>query len=102
MLASAELRAQNRESHVRTSIDAKRLADFLAKIEAHEVVLLQRQRDIENQIVVYHIEQKPAEVTDTPQPVSREMLHSRRANDATLSRFAPVDLTTLQVYEEFR
>ena len=31
MLASAELREQNRESHVRTPIDAKRLADFLAK-----------------------------------------------------------------------
>src|ERR1700738_1624022 len=31
MLASAELREQNRESHVRTVIDAKRLADFLAK-----------------------------------------------------------------------
>src|SRR6266699_827639 len=32
----------------------------------------------------------------------REMLNSHRANDATLSRFAPIDLTTLQVYEEFR
>jgi hypothetical protein len=41
MLASAELREQNRESHVRTPIDAKRLADFLAKIEAYEAVLLQ-------------------------------------------------------------
>src|SRR2546422_1680319 len=102
MLASAELREQNRESHVRTPIDAKRLADFLAKIEAYEAVLLQRQRDIENQIVVYHIEQKSAEVANTPQPVLQEMLNSHRANDATLSRFAPVDLTTLQVYEEFR
>ena len=102
MLASAELREQNGESHVRTPIDAKRLADFLAKIEAYEAVLLQRQRDIENQIVVYHIEQKSAEVANTPQPVLQEMLNSHRANDATLSRFAPIDLTTLQVYEEFR
>jgi len=94
MLASAEPREQNRESHVRTPIDAKRLADFLAKIEAYEAVLLQRQRDIENQIVVYHIEQKSAEVANTPQPVLQEMLNSHRANDATLSRFAPIDLTT--------
>src|SRR5947209_895696 len=84
-----------------TPIDAKRLADFLAKIEAYEAVLLQRQRDIENQIVVYHMEQKSAEVANTPQPVLQEMLNSHRANDATLSRFAPIDLTTLQVYEEF-
>jgi len=101
-LASAELREQNQKSHVRTPIDAKRLADFLAKIEAHEAVLLQRQRDTENQIVVYRIEQKPSEVANTPQSVLRETLNSRLADDTLASRFAPVDLTTLQVYEEFR
>lgn len=51
---------------------------------------------------VYHIEQKSAEAANTPQRVLQEMLNSHRANDATLSRFAPIDLTTLQVYEEFR
>ena len=101
-LASAELREQARRSHVRTPIDAKRLADFLARIEAHEAVLLQRQRDIENQIVVYHIEQKPLGVADPSQPIALETLTSRQTNDASLSRFAPVDLATLQVYEEFR
>jgi len=89
-------------SHVRTPIDAKRLADFLAKIEAYEAVLLQRQRDTENQIVVYHIEQKPSEAAQTSQPVSREAKSARLTDDAAQSRFAPVDLTTLQVYEEFR
>jgi putative transposase len=101
-LAGAELRKQNRDSHVRTPIDAKRLADFLAKIEAYEVVLLQRQRDTENQIVVYYIEQKPSEAAQTSQPVSREAKSARLTDDAAQSRFAPVDLTTLQVYEEFR
>lgn len=102
ILASAELREQNRDSHVRTPIDAKRLADFLAKIEAYEAVLLQRQRDTENQIVVYHIEQKPSDAVQTSQPVPREAKSARLTNDAAQSRFAPVDLTTLQVYEEFR
>jgi hypothetical protein len=60
-LASSELRAQARLSHTKTPIDAKRLADFLAKIEAHETVLLQRQRDIENQLVLYHIEHPNAQ-----------------------------------------
>jgi hypothetical protein len=41
-LASSELRAQARHSHTRTPIDAKRLADFLVKIEAQEAVLIQR------------------------------------------------------------
>jgi putative transposase len=69
-LASAELRAQNRKSHIRTPIDAKRLADFLAKIEAHETVLLQRQRDIENQVVVYHLEQTREQAAEVPRPAS--------------------------------
>jgi putative transposase len=101
-LASAELRAQNRDSHVRTPIDAKRLADFLAKIEAHEAVLLQRQRDIENQVVLYHIEQTREQAAEVPQPASLGTLHQNDARDSLASLFAPVDLTTLQVYEEYR
>ena len=102
MLASAELREQNRESHVRTPIDAKRLAEFLAKIEAHEAVLLQRQRDIENQVVVYHLEQDRSPAREQPQSVSKDPLPSREAGQTLASPFAPVDLTTLQVYEEYR
>lgn len=101
-LASAELREQARRSHIRTPIDAKRLADFLAKIEAHEAVLIQRQRDIENQVVVYRIEQTRERTSEALQPAS---LDTTRQNDVTTpqaSRFGPIDLTTLQVYEEFR
>jgi hypothetical protein len=102
MLASAELREQNRDSHVRTPIDAKRLADFLAKIEAYEPVLLQRQRDIENQVVVYHIEQNREQAAEVPRPVLMPTLRQNDTAEQMASRFAPVDLTTLQVYEEFR
>src|SRR2546421_2880289 len=102
VLASAEMRAQNRKSHTRLPIDAKRLADFLAKIEAHEAVLLQRQRDTENQIVVYRIEQKESVLLQTKEPVLPEAKSARASDDAAHSRFAPVDLTTLQVYGEFR
>src|SRR6266567_2582110 len=101
-LASAELRAQNRDSHVRTPIDAKRLAEFLAKIEAYEAVLLQRQRDIENQVVVYHMEQNRSQAKDQPRSVSKDSLPQSEAFETLASRFAPVDLTTLQVYEEYR
>src|SRR5260370_40910620 len=75
-LASAELRAQHQHSHVRTPIDAGRLAEFLAKIEAHEAVLLQRQRDIENQVVAYHLAQHRSPPPDHPHPVSTHPLPS--------------------------
>jgi len=101
-LASAELRAQNQHSHVRTPIDAKRLAEFLAKIEAHEAVLLQRQRDIENQVVAYHLEQNRPQTREVPQPGPSGLLQESEAAQQFPSRFAPVDLTTLQAYSEYR
>ena len=87
---------------MRTPIDAKRLADFLAKIEAHEALLLQRQRDIENQVVLYHIEQNQSQAPAGPQPATFSMQRQSEVSSALASRFAPVDLTTLQVYEEYR
>lgn len=103
ILATAELREQNRRSHIRTPIDAKRLADFLAKIEAHEAVLLARQRDIENQAVLYRIEQTKQQARGlAPGEASPRMAHKQRDEDSASSRFAPVDLTTLQTYGEYR
>lgn len=103
ILATTELREQNRRSHLKTPIDAKRLADFLAKIEVHETVLLQRERTIENQAVVYRVEQYPLFPPDTPRSASPGMPNRRLTDDGEpSSRFAPIDLTTLQVYEEYR
>lgn len=102
-LASAELREQNRKSHVRTPIDARRLADFLAKIESHETVLLQRQRDIENQVIVYRIEQTlDHQGGAIPQTAFHAPLRSTDDKESPVERFAPVDLTALQIYEEYR
>lgn len=102
MLASAELREQNRQSHIRTPIDAKRLADFLAKIEAHETVLLQRQRDIENQVVVYRVEQRSPGAVNAAQTGDLSKMDTSLSNEALPPRFPDLDLTKLQVYEEFR
>jgi putative transposase len=82
MLASAELREQARRSHVRTPIDAQRLADFLAKIEAYEAVLLQRQRDIENQLVVYRIEQTHGLAFDLPRSIPSALLNQSEGSSS--------------------
>ncbi|HEY7413755.1 MAG TPA: Mu transposase C-terminal domain-containing protein [Ktedonobacteraceae bacterium] len=100
-LASADVREQNRKSHVRTPIDAGRLADFLAKIEAHEAVLLQRQRDIENQVVIYRMEHQQTPGAEQPQPASHAPVQQHDESSELFSRFASVDLTALQVYEEY-
>jgi putative transposase len=102
LLITAELRALNRRNHVTTPITATRLAAFLAKIEAHEAVLLQRLRDQETRTVLRlidggHHEPAPSGV---PAPLGvREQEARPLAEDTGVS---PVDLATLQVYEEYR
>lgn len=51
MLATAELRKRRQNHAKETSIPGKRLAEFLASAEAHEVVFTQRLQDAEAQDV---------------------------------------------------
>ena len=51
LLATAELRKRQQNHAKETSITGKRLAEFLASAEAHEVVLTQRLQDAEAQDV---------------------------------------------------
>jgi len=51
LLATAELRKRRQNHAKESSITAKRLAEFLASAQAHEVVLLQRLQDVEAQDV---------------------------------------------------
>jgi putative transposase len=52
MLATAELRRQHQDHGRRFAITARRLADFLASLEADEVLLEQRLRDAESRDVL--------------------------------------------------
>ena len=102
LLVTAELRALNRTHHVTTPITARRIATFLAKIEAHEAVLLQRLRDQETRTVLRlidggHHEPAPSGV---PAPLGRREQETRPLTEDT--SVSPVDLATLQVYEEYR
>ncbi len=65
-------------------------------------MLLQRQRDIENQVVLYHMEQNREPSPEVPRLVPKSLLQESETSSAQASRFAPIDLTTLQVYEEYR
>ena len=47
LLAAQEIRQQDKRSAVSTNISAKRLADFIAAVQEHETLLLQRLRDLE-------------------------------------------------------
>ncbi len=102
LLVTAELRACNRKSHVTTPITATRLAAFLADIEAHEAVLLQRLRDQETRAVLQIIDrgQRAPAPGEVPVPLETRQEEARPVAEST--GVSAVDLSTLQVYEEYR
>jgi len=112
-MVSAELR-KSQQNHARgTSVTAKRLADFLASAEAHEVVLTQRQHDLEGRSVLTRMggyrmlpgEQDQTLFDDVP---SASSLVSAQDAVGVLPPREPVqddeedDLENLEEYEEYR
>jgi putative transposase len=91
-LVTETLRQQARLTQQAASITPLRLADFLAKAQAHERVLVQRLRDQEAQgvlaCIAAGVESKPL---DTPTPVQAPVFSAE-----------PVDLSTLPVYQGYR
>ena len=100
-LAAAELRAQNRRTHRTDPITVQRLAAFFAKIEAHEAVLLQRRRDQENRAILWAIEGSSAAAEPGMMPPVLEGAAPPAPAGGARSPLPPVDLTALQVYEEY-
>jgi putative transposase len=102
LLITAELRALNRRNHVTTPITATRIAAFLAKIEAHEAILLQRLRDQETRAVLQGIDGGRSAPSSHWEYVP---LGERDEDGLPVVEGAgasPVDLSTLHVYEEYR
>jgi putative transposase len=100
-MITAELRELNRKSHITTPITAKRIAEFLAKVEDHEAVLLQRLRDQESREVLERIGEKKSVPDPGWELPKKEQVRSQSLPQAEEPLLAPVDLTTLHVYEEY-
>ena len=86
------LRQQARVHHQAATITPRRLADFLAQVQAHERVLVQRLRDQEARGVLECIGAGgEASSPDTRASTPPEVL-----------AWEPVDLAMLPAYEEYR
>lgn len=98
-LATAVLRQQARMNHRAAAITPVRLAEFLAQVHEHERVLVQRLRDQEAQAVfagiTAGIEGRTTRGTPAPLP-------SAPATLGVPDLGAPVDLSTLPTFEEYR
>jgi putative transposase len=55
LLAASEIKHLNKRTGVSSNLNAKRLADFIASVQEHETLLLQRLRDLENKQVLENL-----------------------------------------------
>ena len=91
-LATEELREQASRNHQAASITPLHLAAFLADVQAHQRVLLQRVRDLEQGAVVHALNAGVEGKAEALAPLVEDATHS----------FPPVDLETVPAFEEYR
>jgi putative transposase len=105
LLASLEIKQQAKLTQTPTTISAKRLADFLSNVTAHEALMLQRLRDLEGQNVLNTLGQRASSVqqiqiqtqTEPLAPSSLQTIAPIQPNPALV-----VDLSQIPLFEEYR
>ena len=112
-LASSELRKRYQNHGRGGAITAKRLAEFLASVEAHETLLMQRLHDLEGRSVLTRMggyrmlpgDQAQTELAASSLPLSpafpNEALGPLEASEPALEE-EEEDLEGLEEYEEYR
>lgn len=104
LLASHEIRQQGKLTRTSTAISAKRLADFLANVQEHEALLLQRLRDSEGKQVLNALTEKPSSVhaAEAVLPSLPAVLSREAPLSEVTAQISAVDLARLPVFEEYR
>jgi putative transposase len=104
LLATQEIKRLAKLTRTSTSVSAKRLADFISNVQEHEVLLLQRLRDLESHRVLNSLTKKPE------LPTSGEVVMSSGASSAPESTQTglepespnPVAIEQVPIFEEYR
>lgn len=107
LIASQEIKQQGKLTRTSPSVSAKRLAEFIANVQEHETLLLQRLRDLEGKQVQSAL--SDSEIASVAEAVPREETKLVAATQANLSsgkenelEIPPVDLSRLPVFGEYR
>ena len=98
-LATEELKRLAKLSRTSTSISAKRLADFINSVQEHEVLLLQRLRDLENSKVLNSLSQKPEQKAVMVMPITAS---SSTPNSSVESEsLGSIEMEEVPIFEEY-
>jgi putative transposase len=104
LLATQEIKRLAKLTRTSTSVSAKRLADFISNVQEHEVLLLQRLRDLESYQVLNCLTQKPELPTPGEMVTPRVSSSSKGVTATCLEQesLTPVELELVPIFEEYR
>lgn len=99
-LATAEIRKRHSNHAKQSIVSAKKLAEFLASLEAQEVLLSQRMRDTEASVVFQLIQGGKATSQENDVNVQSKVIEMNIAYSQTIETTAVAVFDELEVYEE--
>jgi putative transposase len=106
LLAAQEIRQKDKRKHISTNISAKRLADFIAAVQEHETLLMQRLRDLESVGVLENLTPNFSVVRGlnqiTPVPNLKPNSQDVTSEDLRSINDEPLDVTRLPILGEYR
>jgi putative transposase len=104
LLATQELKRLAKLTRTSTSISAKRLADFISQVQDHEVLLLQRLRDLESYQVLNCLTQKPELPTpgEMVMPIMSRSAKSEKQTCQMEEELPPLEIELVPIFEEYR
>ncbi|MEH1833279.1 MAG: transposase family protein [Nostoc sp.] len=107
LLAAQEIRQQDKRNAVSTNISAKRLADFIAAVQEHETLLMQRLRDLEAVGVLENLTPNKEGVPQFPTvSIPEPAMEAHSQDDEQLPALSQnvelLDLTRLPILREYR
>ena len=105
LLASSEIRRATSLTRSNPSVSAKRLAEFIANVQEHETLLLQRLKDIEAKQVQNTLQNEPTEVVDGDENDSKVLVTPTAADKESVKTnrlpSMPINLSSLPVFGEY-
>ena len=103
LLATAEMRKRLRNQSKELAITGRRLAEFLAAAEAHEVVLTQRLQDAEAHDVLAQMGGYQGVLHKEREPLSDVQTHSQMPTSEQEQSEEEADVYAgLEIYEEYQ
>ncbi len=105
LLASTEIRRARKLTGILPSVSAKRLAEFIANVQEHETLLLQRLKDLEGKQVQNALLVTEMETLIPDVPSQQKLVPSQKPTFSSVQetelKIEPINLSNLPVFGEY-